>query len=266
MSLSLRLRLTGLVAVGAVVTALAAVAGFSWLDLRRLREHAAAEVSAVADIVADQSGPAVMLADRKAATEILASLRMDASIRQATLYGNGNGCFAKAESEPGRGSNFFVELPLRVSTSGTAAEAQVKGAAAVPLPMLHILVAEDNVVNQKVLSSLLKRQGWTMVLTSDGAQALARFRTERFDVLLLDVQMPELDGLEATVLIRQEEQHSGLRRTPIVAVTAHASRAQHDQCIAAGMDAVVTKPIDPALLRRTIGAVLGVGRGVQQLA
>ena len=109
-----------------------------------------------------------------------------------------------------------------------------------------MLVAEDNVVNQKVINALLRRQGWSVTLAGNGRLACESLRLcEAFDLVLMDVQMPEMDGLEATGWIRQREQECACReRVPIVALTAHASQAQHQQCLAAGMDAVVTKPID----------------------
>jgi two-component system, sensor histidine kinase and response regulator len=124
------------------------------------------------------------------------------------------------------------------------------------LPKLHVLVAEDNLVNQKVAAGILKRNGWTVTVASTGRQAHQVFLTGHFDLILMDVQMPELDGLESSTLIRQEEQSRSLGRTPIIAVTAHASSAQHEQCMAHGMDAVVTKPIDIAALFETIQRVI----------
>ncbi len=124
------------------------------------------------------------------------------------------------------------------------------------LPKLHVLVAEDNIVNQKVAAGILKRRGWTVTVASNGRQAHQAFLTSHFDLILMDVQMPELDGLESSTLIRREEQSRSLARTPIIAVTAHASSAQHEQCIAHGMDAVVTKPIDITALFETIHRVV----------
>jgi CheY-like chemotaxis protein len=155
----------------------------------------------------------------------------------------------RLESEPGRGSCFFFDLPMR-SVQPPAVPVGRPGAAEVVLPPLHVLVAEDNAINQKVIDALLRRQGWTVVLAANGKLACDAFQCQKFDAILMDVQMPEMDGLEATGWIRQRERECGChRQVPIVALTAHASRAQHDQCIAAGMDGVVTKPVNlPALL------------------
>ena len=180
-----------------------------------------------------------------------------------------------AESEVGHGSRFFVELPLLSSSPpAVGADAAPESAGRSPCPGLHILVAEDNPINQKVICSMLRRQGWTVTLAANGKEAYLRYLQERFDLVLMDIQMPEVDGLEATRLIRQDEAHRANsepeagdssqalghpQRTPIIALTAHASQPQHDQCIAEGMDAVITKPVNLASLLRGIGATLGCG-------
>jgi CheY-like chemotaxis protein len=109
---------------------------------------------------------------------------------------------------------------------------------------------------------MLRRQGWNVTLASNGKEAYQRFLDGTWDLVLMDVQMPEMDGLEATRLIRREEHRRALvgpmRRTPIVAFTAHTSKPQHDQCLAEGMDGVITKPINlPALLQQ-IGEVMRI--------
>ena len=159
-----------------------------------------------------------------------------------------------AESEVGRGSRFFVELPWAASCD--CVEPSPMAAPRPALPPLHILVAEDNLVNQRVVCGILRRQGWTVALALNGEQALERFLLERFDAILMDIQMPEVDGLEATDKIRNHERQGALPRTPIIALTAHASQSQHRQCIAHGMDAVVTKPVDLTTLLDVIARVL----------
>jgi signal transduction histidine kinase/ActR/RegA family two-component response regulator len=164
----------------------------------------------------------------------------------------------RAESEVGRGSRFLVELPLSASSEGIASGEPSPEAKAPrkDLPPLHVLVAEDNVVNQKVACGMLRRQGWTVTLAANGEQAYRHFLEEHFDLILMDVQMPEVDGLEATDLIRNEERRRALPRTPIIALTAHASQSQHAECLAHGMDAVVTKPIDLTTLISAIGEIV----------
>ncbi len=149
-----------------------------------------------------------------------------------------------------------MELPLSEVPGGAPATEAAPAARPFAIPMLHVLVAEDNVVNQRVTSGILQRQGWTITVAANGEEAYRSFRDEHFDLILMDVQMPDLDGLEATRLIRDEEGRRNLSRTPILAVTAHASAAQHKQCLAYGMDAVVTKPLDLATLLGAIRDIL----------
>ena len=128
------------------------------------------------------------------------------------------------------------------------------------LPKLKVLVAEDNLINQRVIGTLLSRFGWESILAANGKEALERFLESRFDLVLMDVQMPEVDGFEAARLIRQKEKSAGsLTHTPIVAVTAHAGKQEHDRCLAAGMDAVITKPVSPTELLTVIASVLAPG-------
>jgi signal transduction histidine kinase/DNA-binding response OmpR family regulator len=107
---------------------------------------------------------------------------------------------------------------------------------------LHVLLAEDNAVNQKLAERLLEKHGHTVTLTANGREALAALDRDTFDVVLMDVQMPEMDGFEATSAIREREQSSG-GHLPIIAMTAHAMRGDQERCLAAGMDAYIAKPI-----------------------
>jgi PAS domain S-box-containing protein len=134
---------------------------------------------------------------------------------------------------------------------------------------LRVLVAEDNTVNQKVASRTLEREGHDVVVVDTGRAALAALEAEAFDLVLMDVQMPEMDGFEATAAIRawEADVRTGLRRPrpggsfalprrhgriPIVALTAYALRGDDERCRAAGMDGYVSKPIDPDALSRTL--------------
>jgi CheY-like chemotaxis protein/HPt (histidine-containing phosphotransfer) domain-containing protein len=110
-----------------------------------------------------------------------------------------------------------------------------------------VLLAEDNPVNQRVARTVLEKQGHTVVSAHNGREALARVQAERFDVVLMDVQMPELDGLEATRAIREIESGTGAR-VPIIGVTAHAMKGDRERCLASGMDGYVAKPIRPPAL------------------
>jgi CheY-like chemotaxis protein len=109
---------------------------------------------------------------------------------------------------------------------------------------LHILLAEDNRVNQKVAELLLKKQGHSVEVTANGAEALVAFHRQRFDVILMDVQMSVMNGYDATQAIRAAEQGTG-RHTPIVALTAHAMKGDREVCLNAGMDDYLAKPIRP---------------------
>ncbi len=107
---------------------------------------------------------------------------------------------------------------------------------------LHVLLAEDNAVNQKLAERLLEKHGHTVTVTTNGREALAALDRETFDVVLMDVQMPEMDGFEATAAIREREQSAG-GHLPIIAMTAHAMRGDQERCLAAGMDGYIAKPI-----------------------
>jgi len=112
----------------------------------------------------------------------------------------------------------------------------------------RVLVAEDNIVNQKVVGALLRRAGVTFELAGDGEQALAALEREDFDLVLMDCQMPLLDGYEATRKLRREARYAARRDVPVVALTAHAMEGERVRCEEAGMDGYLTKPILPEAL------------------
>ncbi|MBC7964607.1 MAG: response regulator [Fuerstia sp.] len=116
---------------------------------------------------------------------------------------------------------------------------------------LNILVAEDIPANQKVVKTLLKKRGHQVTVAHNGREAIDLFERGQFDVVLMDVQMPILDGLQATQAIRRIEMPSA-KHTPIVAMTAHALRGDRESCLAAGMDGYLSKPLDAQLLLRTV--------------
>ena len=122
---------------------------------------------------------------------------------------------------------------------------------------LRVLVAEDNPVNRKLASSILQRAGHTAILVTNGREAVDAMERERFDVVLMDVQMPVMGGFEATRLIREAEARSGMR-TPIIAVTAHAMKGDREACFEAGMDGFSPKPIQSGKLLEML-ARLGAG-------
>jgi CheY-like chemotaxis protein/nitrogen-specific signal transduction histidine kinase len=112
---------------------------------------------------------------------------------------------------------------------------------------LKVLLAEDNVVNQKIATQLLKKWGHSVAIVENGKLAVKAFEEDNFDVILMDIQMPEMDGLQATQIIREKEKSRNMR-IPIVAITAHAMEGDRERCLAAGMDTYVAKPIRPAEL------------------
>ena len=122
-------------------------------------------------------------------------------------------------------------------------------------PPLRVLAAEDNPTNQRVLSAVMAVTGCALEVVADGAAAVAAWKTGRFDVILMDIHMPVMDGVEATRAIRALESQHGLPRTPIIAVTADALTHQVSQHLAAGMDAHLAKPIEIKRLIETIGRV-----------
>jgi CheY-like chemotaxis protein len=123
-------------------------------------------------------------------------------------------------------------------------------------PGLRVLTAEDNLVNQKVVLSILELVGLTSDVVADGVEAVEAWRTCPYDLILMDVQMPRMDGVTATRTIREEEGRRGRPRTPIIAVTANAEPHEVAEYLASGMDAVAPKPIQVSVLFRTIEEVL----------
>jgi len=116
---------------------------------------------------------------------------------------------------------------------------------------LRILLAEDNAVNQMLAARLIKKRGHMASVVSSGREALAALEKDSFDVILMDVQMPEMDGFEATAEIRKRENATG-RHTPIIAMTAYAMRGDRERCLTAGMDGYVSKPVQPEELFQAI--------------
>lgn len=152
------------------------------------------------------------------------------------------------ESEPGRGSTFSFTVRVKREASCAGAEQQLHitngdGARA----QLRILLAEDNAVNMKLATRMLEKWGHSVTTAGNGKEAVAHFRAGRFDLILMDVQMPEMDGLEATAVIRSEEKSSGAH-VPILAMTAHGQAEDRERCLSAGMDGYVAKPISAAAL------------------
>jgi len=127
-----------------------------------------------------------------------------------------------------------------------------------------ILVADDNIVNQSVVVHMLEKFGCKTELADDGAQAVAMHRAHQFDLILMDCQMPELDGYQATARIRAyETTHATAPRVPIVALTAHALAGEREKCLASGMDDFLPKPVRPGTLRVVLGHWLHATRDTE---
>ncbi len=130
---------------------------------------------------------------------------------------------------------------------------------------LHVLLAEDNPINQKVAVGVLRRLGHTYRVAASGREALRALEDERFDAVLMDVQMPEMDGFAATAVLRQREAGTG-RHLPVIAMTARAMKGDEEECLRAGMDAYLSKPFAPADLARILGRLTTGAAGLAQPA
>jgi signal transduction histidine kinase/CheY-like chemotaxis protein/ligand-binding sensor domain-containing protein/HPt (histidine-containing phosphotransfer) domain-containing protein len=167
------------------------------------------------------------------------------------------------ESEPGKGSTFWFTIRCRVCDAHLPqapreSEEAAGRSAGSGLPPLRILIAEDNVINQKVALLLLQRLGYAADVAADGEETLAALRRQRYDVILMDVQMPGMDGLEAARRIREE--WPAEERPRIIAMTANALQEDRETCLSAGMDGYLSKPVLLEDLREAL--CRGVGTAV----
>jgi signal transduction histidine kinase/HPt (histidine-containing phosphotransfer) domain-containing protein len=168
------------------------------------------------------------------------------------------------KSEVGKGSEFFFTLKLAASTAEqilheNSTESDLAGARVLVVDQrryLRILVAEDNPVNQAFLQRILERMGHLTALAANGAQAVEFYKSGNFDLIFMDVQMPQMDGYAATAAIRELERHSG-SRIPIIAMTAHALKGDREKCLAVGMDDYLCKPARLAEIEEAIHRVVG---------
>ena len=140
-----------------------------------------------------------------------------------------------------RSRGHHAEVPAVVAKAGRVAEERSGSG-------LRILLTEDNVVNQLVGRGILQKASHSVVIANNGKEALTLLEGQPFDLVVMDVQMPEMDGFEATAAIREKEKRTG-EHIPIIAMTAYAMTGDRERCISAGMDSYITKPINaPALL------------------
>lgn len=161
------------------------------------------------------------------------------------------------ESELGKGSTFHFTARFSRALAKRTIAARVSEAEVISsvTRSLRILVAEDNLVNQRLMSAILQKKGHLVSLVASGREAVNVSAKLQFDLVLMDMQMPEMDGFEATAIIRQREENTG-RRLRIVAVTASAMSGDRERCLAAGLDDYLAKPIDQAELYRIISPAL----------
>jgi signal transduction histidine kinase/CheY-like chemotaxis protein len=158
-------------------------------------------------------------------------------------------------SQVARGSTFWFEVPLPQAAEG----GEVKLHQPEPdAASLRLLLAEDNIANQQIIKAMLESKGHSVIVVETGVAAVATAQTEKFDIILMDVQMPQMDGISASRIIRNTEKKEGRRATPIVGLTANAMSEDVVHCREAGMDAHVAKPIEWvelfATLKRMIAA------------
>ncbi|CAN5893093.1 hypothetical protein BH11PSE1_BH11PSE1_14060 [soil metagenome] len=160
------------------------------------------------------------------------------------------------ESAPGQGSAFRFTLPLTPAESAPAAAAKPTAEARGAQGVLRILAAEDNPTNQLILRALLEPLDIELEIVGNGREAVEASAARPFDLILMDAQMPEMNGLEATQAIRARERMSAGPRTPIIALTANVMRHQIDAYMAVGMDGFVAKPIDARILVQAMESAL----------
>lgn len=168
----------------------------------------------------------------------------------------------QVESQLGVGSRFFFSLTFAKSnepvvTHELADKTLLASDKSVPTPLLaaRILLVEDNMINQEVARELLKRHGLFVTVVDDGKQAVEILTQQDFDLVFMDIQMPQMDGYQATHLIRQQPKTKNL---PIIAMTAHAVKGDREKCLAAGMDDYISKPIKADVLSQLVTKYLGI--------
>jgi PAS domain S-box-containing protein len=169
------------------------------------------------------------------------------------------------ESEPGKGSTFHFTIALNDARTMVSEAPRTGVVAAGPARRLRILVAEDNPVNQRLAVAILQKRGHEAIVAGDGAGALQTLRLERFDAVLMDVQMPDMDGMAATAAIRRGDAGEEAMSVPIVAMTAHAMIGDRERFMQAGMSDYLSKPVDARELVDVVeGATANSGKVISK--
>jgi CheY-like chemotaxis protein len=169
------------------------------------------------------------------------------------------------ESELGQGTRFHFTVQFGQAVERKNEPALLENPALAIVSNIKVLIVEDNPVNQVLVTKLLEKRGFSPVLASNGRQALAVLQKETFDIILMDVQMPEMDGFETTVEIRKRERTSGGHQY-IIALTAHAMKGDRERCLQAGMDSYLSKPIRPDELDAVLRACPKIGQTAKAIA
>jgi CheY-like chemotaxis protein len=174
------------------------------------------------------------------------------------------------ESRPGEGSCFRFAIPVKTAPEAAIPAVPAPAAVTAPRPPAgetragpshrpHILVAEDNLVNQQIVRNVLSKQGYHVTLAANGKEAIELLGQNPIDLILMDVQMPEMDGFEATAAIRARERETG-GHVPILAITAHARVDDRERCLACGMDGYLSKPLRAKDLLEAAGKIATFSR------
>jgi len=168
------------------------------------------------------------------------------------------------ESDPGKGSAFQFTVRVEQAAPDTSHKPAAEPAAASTAgPGIRVLVVEDNSVNQRLFVRLIENLGHEASVAPDGKQALALLASGSYDLILMDVQMPEMDGFEATREIRRSERRRGAH-TPILALTAHAMKGDKERCLEAGMDGYLAKPVQVSEIAEAIDNLVIASRWVNE--
>jgi CheY-like chemotaxis protein len=168
------------------------------------------------------------------------------------------------ESEEGCGSTFHFTCPFSLSDPAEREDQAPPACGSAETAALSILVAEDNVANQMLIKALLKTRGHRVTIANNGREVLSLLDGFPFDLILMDIQMPEMDGLQATAEVRQREHRTG-EHVPIVAMTAHAMEGDRKRCLAEGMDDYISKPISVKDLMALIASICPRRAGVAKV-